>query len=937
MTIKNQTHYSDFFEHHPQPVLMLEAGTIVDCNQAARKLFRLNEEHVCAQTLEQFFDASGFCSKQWLQRHLDLEALKTPSGLIAPLAFTLPVTQAYPGTYQCHFQPSSTAAGVCYLFIHQGRDNTEQTDADAHELQLGSRQIKLSCDELIAFIRTLFMHFDVGIKVYELDSGNIVAANQSFLDMLGFNEAELLGRPVSSLMPDAEQARYRESLLGLRTRGYHDAYLQQLLDAEGNLHSVSLLGSILSELNLRPYVWSFVANLNPVEVQNEMLLKREQRLNFAQKQTKMGNWELDLVSNTLYWSDQVFRIFELDKTQYAPSYELFLQTIHPDDREAVNSAYQQSLTDKTSYSIRHRLRMPDGRIKYVYENCQTDFDDTGKPLLSLGTIQDITVAHQAQQELANLARIVQTSRDFIGMASPDGRIVFINEAGRKMINFPGNLATESWFIDDLYIESDRQRIKQEVIPGLLEQGEWKGELNMQVFGTDDIILSFCDSFRIDDPLSGQAMSLACVTQNITDKRAAETRLADYHNQLEKLVEKRTRELVTAREQAVSANRAKSEFLSRVSHELRTPLNAVLGFAQILSYELSPASPAQADHLQEILGAGQHLLDMINDILDLSEIEIGNIQLDYQPMGLPELLRSCRDAFSADHPESRPAIRMDNIPEEIVCTDQKRFLQIFNNVLSNSLRFSDKQAQIRISASISEQRRFEVRILNNRLSLNREQMDQAFLPFEQLSEVFDLVQGSGIGLALSKELVQCLGGEIWLEATSESGTTCVISLPCEKQPAPAHSLLATEDCNLSQASEFQQNAVYTLLYIEDNATNMQLMRRVLSRYPQFRLLEAGSASEGFALLETTLPDLILLDLSLPDRDGVWVFKALRNQSRTAAVPVIAVTANAMREDAKQYQALGFDDCYFKPLDYQTLIEGIERILSEHPGAPDTQVD
>src|SRR5690606_21992572 len=142
----------------------------------------------------------------------------------------------------------------------------------------------------------------------------------------------------------------------------------------------------------------------------------------------------------------------------------------------------------------HRLRMPDGRIKYVYENCETEFDEAGKPLLSLGTIQDISVAHLAQQELANLARIVQTSRDFIGMASPDGRITFINEAGRKMISFPGNLATETWFIDDLYMEADRLRIKQEVIPALLEQGEWKGELNMQVFGSDDFILTFCDSF-----------------------------------------------------------------------------------------------------------------------------------------------------------------------------------------------------------------------------------------------------------------------------------------------------------------------------------------------------------------------------------------------------------------------------------------------------------
>lgn len=920
ITINNAGHYTDFFDSHPQPALILNKGRIVDCNQAACELFRVDSRVTFVQqALSDFFDERGFCSREWLQRHLDLDANQTKPALASPVSLVIPVTGSYSGTFTCHFKPAQTTPDLSYLFIERGRDKHDRLIGDVHELTLGNQQIKLSCDELISFVNTLFLHFEVGIKVYDLDTRNIVAVNQALLEMLDYSEEELLGAPVDSLLSESECDKEQQALQHLSEQGYHDAYHKHLRDAQGELHSVSVLGAVVSELNQKQYVWTFIATLSAIEEQNRLLLKREQRLKFAQKQSKMGNWELDLVSHKLYWSDQVYRIFELDKTRIEPSYEYFLNAIHPEDREAVNSAYQQSLINKAPYSIRHRLQMPDGRIKYVYENCQTEFDDTGKPLLSLGTIQDITVAHQSQQELANLARIVQTSKDFIGMANADGRIIFINEAGRKMINFDGDLAAESWFIPDLYLEPDQERINQEVIPALLEKGEWRGELKMKANSRDaGHILTFCDCFRIDDQLSGQPVSLACVSQNITEKRAAEIRLEEYHHQLEHLVDQRTKELERAREQAVSANRAKSEFLSRVSHELRTPLNAVLGFAQILSYELEPSNPVQRDHVQEILGAGNHLLEMINDILDLSEIEIGKIALNYQPMLLSELLAKSIDSFLLLHPLNTLPVQIESLADVQVIMDQKRFSQIFSNLLSNSIKFSSSKAGIQISAELMDEHELQIRMFNTDLHLSAEQIEQAFLPFERLSESFDLVQGTGIGLALSKELAQCLGGTIWLEQVPEKGTTCVLSLPMIPLSEPDHK---------SPVTPAKQNqGQFTLLYIEDNQTNMTLMRRFLSRHPEFSLIEASTAAEGFQRLKEQLPDLILLDLSLPDRDGIGVYKALRNEQRTAVVPVIAVTANAMREDAKQYHAIGFDDCYFKPLDYPKLIEGIQRLLN-----------
>lgn len=919
--ITNTHLYSVFYDQHPQPALILDSGVLIDCNQAACELLRLTDKAaVLGQAVEDVFDDYGFCSKTWLQRHLDLKVLQGIAGLIEQVSVAIPLTKSFQGSYQCHFKPVHGVPGLCYVFLEQRLDQRGQLDSDQHELQLGNRQIKLSCDELITFVSTLFLHFEVGIKVYELDSRNIVAANQTLLDMLGYNEAELIGLPVDVLLPDSERDTHEQATQRLLEQGYHDAYHKRLRAAEGGLFAVSVLGSIISELHHRRYVWTFMTNLTAVEEQNHQLLKREQRLNFAQKQSKMGNWEYDLVNDKLYWSDQVYRIFELDKNKVKPSYSLFLEKVYPDDREAVNSAYRQSLIDKTPYSIRHRLLMPDGRIKYVYENCQTEFDEQGNALLSLGTIQDITVSHQAQQELANLARIVQTSKDFIGMATPDGRISFINDAGRDMIQFSGNLVTQPWYIADLYTEAEQKKITQELIPLLMEKGVWRGELKMKVAGSEDqSVLTFCDCFRIDDHLSGQPLYLACVSQNITEKRAAELRLEAYQNQLENLVEQRTRDLIIAREEAVSANRAKSEFLSRVSHELRTPLNAVLGFAQILSYELDPANPVQRDHIQEILGAGNHLLDMINAILDLSEIEIGKIDLDCKLYFLRELLDTSLQEFNQLHPSQSVPLTVIDCDDSQITTDQKRFSQVFNNVLSNAIKFSTGKPNILISTRDDGEQHIQVRILNTALHLTEEQLKQAFLPFERLSESFDLVRGSGVGLALSKELVQCLGGTIWLEHDENQGTVCIIRLPKERLQEP------TAAKTLPQQAEKKP---YTLLYIEDNETNITLMRRFLAKFPEFNLLEARSAREGFQLLEQTLPDLILLDLSLPDQDGVMVYKMLRNTERTSMLPVIAVTANAMSHDARLYQQLGFDDCFFKPLNYMKLIEGIHKLLVNH---------
>jgi PAS domain S-box-containing protein len=387
-------------------------------------------------------------------------------------------------------------------------------------------------------------------------------------------------------------------------------------------------------------------------------------------------------------------------------------------------------------------------------------------------------------------------------------------------------------------------------------------------------------------------------------------------------------LIAARDEAEAANAAKSEFLSRMSHELRTPLNAILGFAQMLALPgKSSLTEQQADNVQEILKAGQHLLVQINEVLDLARIESGRIELNLEPLPIAQLIKDC---IAQVQPLSAArgiviAAQLNPISDESLALrgDYTRVKQVLLNLLSNAIKYNRDGGDVHV-ATVLDDEYLRIEVTDTGRGIAPEQRKRLFKPFERLESSYDGIEGTGIGLALVKQLVEAMGGKIDVESEEGIGSTFWFVLPAAtlpSQPETAPSKVGTGWAAIS--TDVPSRAPHRVLYIEDNPANLKLMRKIIGLRPEFALLDAMNAELGLEIARREQPDLILLDINLPGMDGFAAIARLQAWPETATIPVIAVTANAMKHEIDRSKSAGFADYLTKPID----IARLSQILDE----------
>ena len=398
--------------------------------------------------------------------------------------------------------------------------------------------------------------------------------------------------------------------------------------------------------------------------------------------------------------------------------------------------------------------------------------------------------------------------------------------------------------------------------------------------------------------------------------------------LDQVLKERNLELESARSVADKANLAKSEFLSSMSHELRSPLNAILGFAQLMETETPPISAAQKGRVEQILQAGWHLLKLINEILDLAKVESRQVPLSLEPVSLSEVITECQGMLEPLAVQREVSMVLPSFRQPcFVLADRTRLKQVLINLLSNAIKYNSKPGTLELNYENLPNQKTRLSIRDTGSGLSKEKMSHLFQAFNRLGQEEGSEQGTGIGLLVAKRLVELMGGTIGVDSTVGVGSNFWFELVSSSEPQQlAETITMTPTPRQAKLHTPRSPGPHTLLYVEDNPSNLKLVEQIIERHPDLKLLSAVNGYLGIELARASMPEVILMDINLPGINGFEVLKVLRSDPTTAHIPVIAISANAMPMDIANGIKAGFFRYLTKPIKVNEFLDAVDMALN-----------
>jgi PAS domain S-box-containing protein len=541
----------------------------------------------------------------------------------------------------------------------------------------------------------------------------------------------------------------------------------------------------------------------------------------------------------------------------------------------------------------------------------------------LSSIVDGTVGKQLETEIKEAREyaedIVETVHKPLVVLGSDLRILTANHSfydsfkvtpEETIGNFIYDLGNRQWDIPRL------RALFEKILPNDTVFNGYEVEHDFPDIGRKTILLNAREIFRKN--IGSHIILLAM--EDITERKQAESE----RTRLEQVLQEKNIELERATCVAEKANLAKSEFLSSMSHELRTPLGAILGFAQLMESGVPKPTTAQTRSIDQILKAGWHLLELINEILDLALIESGKLSMSLESLSLAEVMRECETMIEPQ--AQKHGISLVFAPCETPCFingDRTRVKQILINLLSNAIKYNNGGGTVSVASDLSKAETIRISIRDTGAGLDPEQLAQLFQPFNRLGQEAT-IEGTGIGLVICKRLVELMGGVIGVESSLGQGSVFWFELNRAAAPtdAGAHSGVPTAAA-LAPAADAAP--MHTLLYVEDNPANLMLVEDIIARRPDIRFLSARDAIRGIEMAHAALPDVILMDINLPGISGLEAMKILAEDPATARIPVVALSANAIPREIEKALEAGFFRYLTKPIKVNEFMDSLDVAL------------
>jgi len=625
----------------------------------------------------------------------------------------------------------------------------------------------------------------------------------------------------------------------------------------------------------------------------------------------IGLWTVRPRRGSVEWDAHTADILGLPHDLHLSIAQWTERCVHPDDRERVlRHGVESARSGAIETDNELRVVRPDGEVRWLHLRARRDTSG-GEPVF-FGVTQDVTERHRTEAALLDA-----TQRAALAVR------------GAGMGTWEQDLATLT-----VYWDEQMFRLRGLEPAGTLAPAGRGREL-VHPDDREPVLAAWQESVRSGEPVSYEFR----VRWPDGSYRWLASRLSPLKNEFGDVVrqigvnwditEAKTAEL--ARQEhalALRESQAKSQFLARMSHELRTPLNAVLGFTQLLQLEIDGAAlqPGQRRKLEHVRNAGEHLLSLISDVLDLSSLEAGGMRLDLQPVLLADVVAEALPLVEALAREHK--VTLDKpVAAGRVLADRTRLRQVLINLLSNAIKYNRAEGRVSI-VSTPEPAHVVLRISDTGRGMTAEQLVHLFEPFNRLGRENSSIEGTGIGLAIVKALVERMGGEVQVTSRENQGTEVLLRLPAASPVAAAPQALRLSD-DTSFAERVALGRVTSqplILYIEDNPVNVLLVQELVATRPALRLVCETSGVPGVERARELRPDLVLVDMRLPDIDGFEVLRRLRAEPSTATVPCIALSADALPEHVARAIDEGFAAYWTKPLDVVMFLAALDSLFA-----------